>query len=293
MVIFSYLLYYLIILPISKLPFGILYGISDFLYLVMYKMIGYRKAVVLGNIRRSFPEKSTKEHHEICDKFYHHFCDLIVESLKVFSISEKQVKERMVFTNPEIINKYFDQGRSVILAGGHFNNWELFAVAVDAAIKHETIAFYKPLSNKFFDEKMRLTRGKYGLQMISTKNVKQCFEESKSKLTVTIFGADQSPSNPKNCHWMTFLNQDTGVLWGTERYAKELDYPVIYGRIVKVKRGHYQFEFMDLCEHPKDTKVGEITELHTKALEQDIIAAPEFWLWSHRRWKLKKPADAI
>ena len=286
----SRFLYYCVIKPISLLPFPLLYGLSNFVYLVLYKIIGYRKKVVKGNIERSFPEKSAKEHQIICNLFYSHFCDLVVESIKTFSISEKQVRKRVVCKNPELINKYYDQKKSVIIAGGHLANWEMFAVGVDALIKHKTIGIYKPLSNKYFDEKMRKTRSKYGLYMISTKIVKQVYEQEKNNLTATIFAIDQSPSNPNNCHWMTFLNQDTGVLFGAEKFAKEYNQPVLYGRINKEKRGHYSFDFTETCENPQDTKQGEITEFVTRLLEKDIIANPQYWLWSHKRWKHKRPA---
>ena len=286
----SRLLYYCVIIPISRLPFPLLYGLSSFVYLILYKVVGYRKKVVLGNIQRSFPEKTAKEHQEICDKFYSHFCDLILESIKTFTISEKQVLKRVVCKNPELINKYFDQKRSVIIAGGHLSNWELFAVAIDTLIKHKTIGIYKPLTNKYFDAKMRNTRSRFGVYMISTKIVKQVYEEEKNNLTATIFAIDQSPSNANNCHWMTFLNQDTGVLFGTEKFAKEYDQPVLYGRINKEKRGYYSFELFETVDHPKETETGELTEMVTRLLEKDIIATPQYWLWSHKRWKHKRPA---
>ncbi|HEY0031518.1 MAG TPA: lysophospholipid acyltransferase family protein [Bacteroidia bacterium] len=288
--ILNALLYYLVIIPISLLPFPLLYGFSNFVYLILYKVMGYRKKVVMDNIQRSFPEKTAKEHQQICDQFYSHFCDLVLESIKTFTISERQVHKRVVCKNPELINKYYDQKRSVIIAGGHLANWELFAVAVDSLIKHKTIGIYKPLSNKYFDEKMRTTRSKYGLYMISTKIVKQVFDKEAGEYTATIFAIDQSPSNPNSCHWMTFLNQDTGVLFGTEKFAKEYNQPVLYGRINKEKRGYYSFEFFETFEQPKDTKPAEITELVTKMLEKDIIAQPQYWLWTHRRWKHKRPA---
>ncbi len=286
----SRFLYYCVILPISYLPFPVLYGISDFLYLILYKTFGYRKKIVLGNIQRSFPEKTAKEHMEICNKFYSHFCDLILESLKTFTISEKQVQKRVVCKNPELVNKYFDQKKSVIFAGGHIANWEIFAVSIDKLIKHKTLGIYKPLSNKYFDGKMQKTRGRYGLTLVSTKKVSQVFEEEKNNLTASIFAIDQSPSNPNSCHWMTFLNQDTGVLFGTEKFAKEYDQPVLYGRINKEKRGYYSFEFFETFPHPRETKPGEITETVTRLLEKDIINTPEYWLWTHRRWKHKRPA---
>ncbi len=291
MLIVNALLYYLVIIPISLLPFPLLYGFSDFLFVLFYYIIGYRKKIVLGNIQRSFPEKSHKEHMEICKKFYRHFCDLILESLKTFTISEKQVLKRVTCKNPEVIDKYYDRKQSVIIAGGHYNNWEIFAVAVNALIKHKAIGIYKPLTNTYFDKKMRDTRSKYGLYMISTKIVKQVFEEEANNLTATIFAIDQSPSNPKSAHWMKFLNQDTAVLFGTEKYAKEYNYPVVYGRINKEKRGHYNFELFDVTDQPASTAHGEITEKITRLLEKDIQHIPQYWLWSHRRWKHKPEAS--
>jgi Kdo2-lipid IVA lauroyltransferase/acyltransferase len=290
MILLNYLLYYLIIIPISLLPFRILYIISDGLYLIIYKLIGYRKKVVLTNIRNSFPDKSAKEHLAICNKFYHHFCDLVMESLKIFTISGKEANSRMKMLNPEFIEEYHKKGQSIIMAGGHFNNWELFAVAIDGAIPHNTIAIYQPLTNKFFDDKMRSTRGKYGLRMISTKIVKRVFDEERANISAIIFGSDQSPSNPNNCYWMKFLNQDTGVLFGVEKYAREYNYPVVYGRINKVKRGYYTFEFSKVTDDPSSCKYGEITETFTRMLEKDIIQYPQYWLWSHRRWKNKRPS---
>lgn len=283
------LLYYCFIIPISHLPFFCLYRISDFLYYLFYYGLGYRKKVVLKNIQQSFPEKTHAEHIIICKKFYRHFCDLILESLKVFTISEKEVRKRMVFKNPELLNTYFHRHQSIIIAGGHYNNWELFAVAVDAPMLHQAIAIYKPLTNRFFDAKMRTTRSKYGLRMISTKIVKEIFDEQKNNLTAMIFGIDQSPSKAAKSYWMKFLHQDTAVLFGTEKYAKEYNYPVVFGHITKEKRGHYSFEFFPVCDEPQQTSHGEITEKITTMLEADIKNQPEFWLWSHKRWKHKKP----
>ncbi|MBL7923444.1 MAG: lysophospholipid acyltransferase family protein [Bacteroidia bacterium] len=286
----SALLYYLVILPVSSLPFFLLYRISDVLFFIFYYLIRYRRKVIHGNICRSFPDRSSKEQEKITRDFYSHFCDIIVESLKIFTISREQVRERMKFENPELINRYFEQGRSVILAGGHYNNWELFAVAIDEAIRHKSIAIYKPLSNSFFDEKMRKTRGKYGLHMIPIKEVKKEFEERKQELTTMIFGTDQSPGNVNKAYWMHFLNQETAVLFGTERFAVEYNYPVVYGCIHKVSRGHYRVEFKVVTDDPASTAYGEITSRHTRLLEEDILRKPEFWLWSHRRWKKKRPA---
>ena len=283
------ILYYLVIIPLSLLPFPVLYAISDFLFVIFYYVSGYRKKVVLQNIRNSFPEKSGKEHYAICKKFYMHFSDLVVESIKTFTISEKQVLKRFFVLNPEIIDKYFEQKRSVFIAGGHFNNWELLAVGIDKWVKHKTVGIYTPLSNKYFDGKMQLTRSKYGLKMISTRSVKRFLDSNPNELTATIFAIDQSPSNPNSAYWMTFLNQETAVLYGVEKYAKEYNYPVVYGIINKVKRGHYNLELVDVTASPRETSYGEIIEKTQHLLEIDIRKNPEYWLWTHKRWKHKKP----
>ena len=278
----------MVIIPISLLPFPLLYLLSDFLFFIFYSLLGYRKKIVVGNICNSFPEKSKQEINEITQLFYRHFCDVIVESLKSFTISDAQISKRMILKNPELLNNYYDNKQSVILAGGHYNNWEWIAVALDKQLKHQSIAIYKTLSNKFFDEKMRSTRGKFGLLMVSTKLVAETFSKFKNELTATIFAIDQSPSNPKKCYWMNFLNQDTPVLFGTEKFAKDYNQPVLFGTITKVKRGFYQIEFQTVTDHPTNTEHGFITEKTTKLLEAEIIKAPQYWLWTHRRWKHKR-----
>ena len=293
MVVVNFIFYYFIIIPISLLPFRILYVISDGLSFFFYYVIGYRKRIVSQNIRNSFPDKTNAEQKLIAKRFYNHFCDLIVESLKIFTISEKDVHKRMICRNPEVINKYFEKKQNVIIAGGHYNNWEIFAVAVDKMIKHQPVGIYMPLSNKFFDDKMQKSRSKYGLKMISAKNVRDFFEVEKNNLNAVIFAIDQSPSNPAKGYWTKFLNQDTCVLTGTEKYAVEFDYPVLFGRAHKIRRGYYVLEFEEACINPIDTSKGEIIEKITLLLERDIIKAPEYWLWSHRRWKHKRPVEKL
>ena len=288
MIVLNFLLYYLVIIPVSLLPFRTLYLLSDFLYIVLYKIFGFRKKVVFTNLRNSFPKKSDEEIKILANQFYSHLCDLIVESLKSFTISQEEVLKRMVVVNPELANKYYDDGKSILLSGGHYNNWEWIATAIDQQVKHQSIAIYKKLSNKFFDDKMLSTRGRFGLKMVSTKLVKETFEAYKNQLTMTIFGSDQSPGKVENSHWMTFLNQDTAVLFGTEKYAKEYNYPVLYGKIFKVKRGYYNLTLSLVEDDPKSSPHGFITEKATHLLEADINAEPEYWLWTHRRWKHKK-----
>lgn len=289
MALLNFLLYYLFIIPVSLLPFPVLYGMSDGLFYIFYYLIRYRKDVVLENVRNSFPEKSADEHKEITKKFFRHFCDLLLESLKAFTISEAEVQKRMAIRNSEVMDRYFEQKRSVLIVTGHYNNWELWVLALARPLKHKAIAIYKPLTNEFFDKKMKDMRTKFGLKMISTKLVKRVFEEEKNNLTATAFGFDQAPSYAEKSHWMTFMNQDTGIMIGTERFAKFYDYPVVYCHIRKEKRGHYSYWFSVACDQPKQTANGEITEKITRMLEEEIKNEPEYYLWTHKRWKHKRP----
>lgn len=280
--------YYGFVIPISLLPFPILYALSDLLAFLMYYVVGYRKKVVMENLKNSFPEKSNDELTRIARKYYRHLCDITLESLKIFTISESEARKRVTYYDVEVTKKYFDQGKSLIVAMAHYNNWEMVAVTVDQAIPQKAYAIYKPLTNEYFDKKMLASREKYGLKMIHLKRVKRDFENMKKDLTATHFLIDQAPSYHSNPHWMNFLNQETGVLTGTERYAKDYNFPVVFLDVQKPRRGYYTCRFVDVFSDPQSAKDGEITEKVTQMLEAHIIEKPEFWLWSHKRWKRKK-----
>jgi len=250
-------------------------------------MLGYRKKVVLTNLKNSFPEKSEQEVKMIMSDFYHHFCDILVESVKGFTISEKQLRKRLVIKNPEFSNYFAGKGRSIIFVGGHYNNWEICAQAFAMYSDHKCIGIYKPLTNDFLNQKIFQSRSKYGMHLISMKQTKKSFEEG-SKPKAIVFGSDQNPSNPNRAHWMQFLNQDTAVLFGAEKYAKEYDCPVVYVSVSKVRRGHYQVEYSLITDSPTEQPHGKITENFTKRLEQNIINQPQYWLWTHKRWKHKR-----
>ena len=289
----SKIVYYIFIIPLSILPLWVLHGISSFFYLIIYFVFGYRKKVIRPNLERSLPHLSEKEIRRVERQFYQHFCDIVVESLKNFTISEKQVKKRFVIHNADIADRFYDQGRDVIIAGGHYNAWELYALAMPLFHKHTGVGIYKPLSNPFFDKKMRKSRERFGLKLLSMKDSTRHFAGTEDNTKrAFIMGGDQSPSNPEKAYWMTFLNQDTGVLFGTEKYAKTYNIPVLFGKATKVKRGHYSLTYELLFDEPSVQEYGVITERHTKTLEKQILDKPQFWLWSHRRWKHKRPKDS-
>lgn len=285
----SKILYYLLILPISYLPYPLLYLLSDFVYIILYYIVGYRKKVVFKNIANSFPEKSEKEVVQISKKFYRHFTDLIVEAFKNFSISEKSASKRVISKGHELMNQYQKEGRDVVISGGHYNNWELWAVAASMSLDHQLIGIYKRLSNAYFDQKMRSSRGKFGMDLVSTKRSRKYIEERIGKGIAPIFAIDQSPADPKKSYWIEFLNQETACFFGLEKYSKEFDLPVFYGKMTKLKRGFYEIEYELITESPRDCVEGEIIKKTHEMLEKQIRDKPEFWLWTHKRWKHKRP----
>lgn len=283
----SRIIFYLLIKPLSLFPFSTLYLLSDLLYLIM-RFVPYRGSVVKSNLYKAFPYKSTEERKRIQRKFYQHFCDLIVESIKLFSISEKEIISRFTVTNPELFQELANHNKSVILVGGHYQNWEYFAVATDPQIHHKLLGIYTPITNDFMEYVFSKSRSQFGLVLVPKKQTREYFEAYQDQLTVTTFAIDQCPRKRQKVYWTDFLGQETAVHFGAERYAKDYDYVVLYGSATKPKRGHYELTFDILESNPTQTQDGSITERHTKKLEQQILAAPEYWLWTHKRWKLTK-----
>ncbi len=288
--ILSALLFYLIILPVSWLPFPLLYGLSDILFVFFYYLTPYRKKVVIGNLKKSFPEKTESEIKEISRKFYKHFCDVIVETLKLFSASQQAIESRINLVNAELLDEYYKNGKSVVLVTGHYANWEWPAITLTSHSKHRGTGIYKKLSSRFFDNKLRETRARFGMELMSTKEVPEFFESHKNELCAYGFINDQSPSDPKKGHWMTFLNQPTCMLLGAEKYAVKYDYPVLYGAITREKRGRYRIEYVKVSDLPSSEKPFAITEKCAKINEELIRKDPPYWLWTHKRWKHKPVA---
>ena len=284
----SAIVYYLIIKPISFLPFPLLYLVSDFIYLIMYYVISFRKKIVRGNLLRSFPEKKLSEIKVIERKFYKHLADIILESLKLFSISKNQLQKRFVIQNPEVLNHFYDLGKSVIIVAAHYNNWEMAGTSFDFQIKHNTLGIYSPFTNEFFNKKTVKSRSKFGAILIHHHMVMRFMVRYQNQRTATVFGIDQSPPSTRHVFWNTFLNQDTAWVAGAELLAKKFNYPVIYAHFIKLKRGYYEAVFELLEENPARTADGEVTKKYSHYLEQKIVEKPEYWLWSHRRWKRQR-----
>ncbi|WP_044210925.1 lysophospholipid acyltransferase family protein [Flammeovirga sp. OC4] len=286
------LLYTIFILPITLLPFRVLYVFSDVLYFILYKILRYRTSVVRENLKNSFPDKSIEELKHIESEFYKHLCDIICESFKVFNIKKDEIFERCVYKDLDLLEKYKD--RNLCIVGGHYNNYEYAATTSTGWVGRQVSCLFSKLSNPFFNSRITKSRSQFGLQMIQKDFAKEFINKKHDEPFSLIFGADQSPTFSKNVIWTHFLNQETACFFGPEKYAKENDMVVIYTRITKPKRGYYVVNFEVVTENPLLEPHGEITVKHNRILEKDIINNPQYWLWTHKRWKRdRKPEEEI
>ena len=283
---------YYAVLPLlyglALLPLPVLYLLSDLCYLLIYHVIGYRKAVVRANLRNSFPERSTTELRAIERRFYRWFCDLWLETLKTLTLSGEGVKRMVQMGDHEALKRYHAQGRSVILVMGHLGNWELGGARFSQLGLHPLYVIYHPLSNPHFERLIAHMRTRLGNRLYAMNEVLRSMLRDRHQVTATAFIADQSPP-PESATWLTFLGQDTAVFNGTEKIARKLGYPVLYVWIRRERRGRYRMNIEELVADPTATAPGEISAIHSARLERDIRLQPEVWLWTHRRWKHKRP----
>lgn len=281
---FVFLLFLIVIALFAITPFFILYGISDFVSLLLYTL-GYRKKVVRENLKNSFPEKSGKEIKQIEKGFYRNLSDIFLESIKGYTMSNKTAKKRYFGKNPELIKKYHDQGRGVILVLSHYANWEWGTVSFPLFVENDILVVYKPIGNKYIDNYVKKSRSKNGITMVPLKNTKMFFQKYSQKPATFILVSDQSPSNPDKSVWVDFLGRKTPFLHGIEAYSHIFNMPVIYMNIERIKRGYYEFSLKLLHDNPKELAPGEITKMYAAQVEEEIKNNPANWLWSHRRWK--------
>ena len=283
--------YYIFVLPLSYLPLPVLYLFTDFFFLLLISIAPYRKKVILGNIERSFPDKSPAEHKRLLRKFYRHFTDLLAEGVKNLSISESSLRKRFQVKNPELMEELFNSQRNVLLVSGHFNNWEWLITSQNFLFPHQAYGIGMPLSSQFWHKKVNSRRERFGMRVLHAKNYREKLSNNPDELKAVLVLSDQSPGNSLKSYWMNFLHQQTAVLFGAEMMANELNYAVVFFATRKVKRGHYEMELKLITEEPRSLHWGEITEAHTNALEKEIKENPSQWLWSHRRWKREIPEN--
>lgn len=282
-----YITYPLIYL-VALLPFSALYRLSDALYYLL-RLSGYRKDVVLQNLRNSFPDKSEQEIRALSKSYYRYLCDLILETLRTLRMSEAESKERCAFHKPEWLEKLQAEGRSFIIVMGHYGNWEWAGPGFTLFTGYQLVVIYRPLSNIYFEKMMCKMRTRFGTRITPVSLTLRDMVANRGSVTATAFIADQT-AGKKNAYWTTFLNQDTAVFTGPEKLAIKFNYPVVYMNVQRPRRGYYEVFPELLISDPLNTVENEITEKFMKRLEMEIHINPTIWLWSHRRWKHKRKA---
>lgn len=286
----SYYITFGIIWLITLIPLRILYGLSDFFYFMLYYIIPYRKKLVFKNLRNAFPEMKKEERKKLAKKFYRHFCDNFLESVAILHMSTKEMQQRFVIINPEVLQPYFEKNQHLIAVSGHHCTWDWFA-GFPFYSQYTLMALYKPLHNKYYDRLFKNLREKFGSKTIANTHAVKVMLDYQGPPSIFWFIADQRPLRKDIKYWTTFLNQDAPVFLGVEKIAQRMNFPVIFFKMQKVKRGYYEVEIVKLIDDSKNTKEHEITEAHVRILEHNILENPEYFLWSHNRWKHPKPKN--
>jgi KDO2-lipid IV(A) lauroyltransferase len=269
--------------------------LSDILYLIAYHLVGYRRKVVRRNLAAAFPERDEKERLKIERRYYRHLCDLLIEGLYNLFASPRSIMKRYHVVNRDLVNQYYEQGRTVVLMSAHYNNWEYMVTSLNMQLFHHGIGVGKPLSNKRLEPWVFRRRTRFGTEVVYPDTVRQVvdFYDKHHVPCALMMLSDQSPAHPDKSYWTTFLHQETAFLYGAENFARRYNYPVLYYRVDKPRRGRYTVTFSLLCDNPQAVPQYTVEERYIRTLESDIAARPEFWLWSHRRWKLTRPETAV
>lgn len=280
MSIFSKLLYYLT----QLIPFWLVHLCASILAFLLQYVLKYRVAVVRQNLKNAFPSYTNAALKEIEKKFYLNFCDVLLENIKLNSISKSTVRKRMKFVNPAVFSDLAETGKGAMLIGAHYNNWEWMGLSLSTYLHEKMFSVYKPLNNKQSDRLMLNARARFGANIIPMQQFPKVVLKNKNRGAVHLMIADQSPHRSKLDFFCTFLNQDTPVYLGAEKLMKAANLNLYFVEVHRVKRGFYEMKIVPLTEQSTNEK-GQATKMHLSHLEKMIINSPESWLWSHRRWK--------
>lgn len=266
----------------------VLYIISDVMFFIVYHLVGYRKHVVINNIRNSFPEKNNKEIQKIAKEFYKRFMDFTVETLKGITISKEELIRRVKFVNVPDVQPYADVNQSILVIASHQFNWEWALLTGCIVLPFPVDAVYQRLSNETFNWLMVDTRGRFGGKPVEKSKILREIVRDPNRLRALGIVADQSPRPHSPKYWTTFLQQDTAFFLGPEQIAKAAKYPVFFFKVNRVKRGYYTVEMIKLADPPYVKEHHDIIEAYARATEALVKEDPAGYLWSHKRWKLKK-----
>ncbi|WP_230471276.1 lysophospholipid acyltransferase family protein [Hymenobacter jejuensis] len=285
-----------LLVALASLPLSVLYVIADGVYLLVAYVVRYRWRVVTENLRNSFPEKNETEIAALARGFYRHFSQILVEILKLRTISHAELQRRVRMRNPEVMTDLFDQGRTVLAMGSHAGNWEWILSAGAFWFPDKADGVYKPLSNPFFEDFMYRLRTRTGARMVPMRDTLRDLVRRRNEVRSLSLLSDQAAGPEDQPYWTTFLHQDTSFYTGADKLAAQFHYPVVYVGIRRVRRGYYEVWLAPLYDgnSPLDKNDFVLAEKFARQLELDIQAAPTEYLWSHRRWKHKRtPKPAV
>lgn len=275
---------------ISILPFWLFYRVSDGVYFIVYYLVGYRKKTVTENLSLVFPNKSSEEINRIRKTFYAHMVDMFLEMIKSISISEKELEKRFTFSNLDELRRIEKLDKSIMLMCGHYASYEWLIALQNHNLKHKAFGIYKKIRNRNFDKLVNDIRGRFGTVLIRNAKATRTITRNEQQNLLGIYAmiADQSPKTPSYKNWMNFMGIDVPFFIGTEKMARQFDMAVLYLKVEKVKRGYYEASFINLADHPQQKEPGEITKNYITELETQIKNDPQYYLWTHKRWKHRK-----
>ncbi len=285
----GYYLFRFLLWVFSLMPFWWVYRCSDLLFLLLYYVVGYRRKVVRNNLKNAFPEWTKQQLKKTEIAFYRHLADIFLEGIKGISLSDAETVRRYKIISPEAPNQPYNEGKASLFVGSHYNNWEYGALGCGLQVEPRVIIFYKPVKNKLIDDYIRNKRDLKGSILAPISHTAQFFQEFYPEKPMYIMLADQSPSNVRECHWTEFFGRDTAVLHGPAKYAQTYNLPIYIIRTRKVKRGFYEVSGELIHSNPNDCQAEEISRLFMQKIEELIREAPQYWLWSHKRWKKQRP----
>ncbi|MFV5695397.1 lysophospholipid acyltransferase family protein [Flavobacterium sp. LB3P122] len=274
---------------VSMLPFRVFYWLSDVVYFLVYYIIGYRKQVVRENLAMALPHLNKEERLIIEKKSYHHLCDMFMEMIKTMTISSEEMNKRFVITNIEVIKEYEKKGKSIMLIASHYASWE-WLITMNQKITFQGVAVYKQLANKYFDKLVRDIRSKYNTELVPTNKTIPLISSNQKNNIHCVYGlaSDQSPKADRIFHWDSFMGIEVPVHTGPEMLAKKHDMTVVFAKVKKLKRGYYELTIIPISDNPKSIPDFGITHTYIKEVEKQIREAPEYYFWTHKRWKHRK-----
>ncbi|MBC8111375.1 MAG: lysophospholipid acyltransferase family protein [Verrucomicrobia bacterium] len=278
---------------LAKLPFPVLYFISDTLFIVIFYMASYRRKVVFENLSRAFPDRTPQQIKQLSRKFYRNLTDIIVETLKLLSITPEELRRRVAIKNLAVLNHFLSREQTVVVMTSHQCNWEW--ILVRCALDMTAIAdgIYKPLTNPFFEKIMRSIRTRFNTHLVPAQQLPRSLVSRKNIPRAIALVADQIAA-PESAYWTDFLNQDTAFFAGGAKIAVSQQLPIVFVEMKRISRGFYEINLSLLAEPPyQASKMTGLIEKYVRTAEKSILQNPADWLWSHRRWKHSRKTTLV